>query len=109
MDELYKPQAYELEAFGDNCCGPEQYEHWEKHLIAMYDPEEDGARVEVYCEAAPARFYTIKVFPHRDYKGNLVPGYTLGTGSGEARLTADIARAISERMLVMRLETQDND
>ena len=104
MLEKYEPYASELEAFGDHWCGPEKYVEWVKHLIAMYDPQEDGARVEVYCQAAPARFYTIKVFPRKDYEGNLVPGYTLGTGSGEDQLAADIALAISGGMLGLEVD-----
>lgn len=104
LDELFEPYASELEAFGEYWCGPEKYVEWVKHLIAMYDPQEGGARVEVYCEAAPARFYTIKVFARKDYEGKQHPAYTLSTGSSQHQLAADIARAISEGMLVMRLE-----
>ena len=102
MDELYEPYASELEAFGPNWCGPLQYKHQEEALIAVYEPEnEDGHRVEVFCTALPARFYRLEVSSRVSYKGDIIPGFTVNTGSGMERQAADIARSLTEGMLAV--------
>ena len=101
FDFLNKPYDNELNAFAEHWCGPRLYETHKETLVAKYlsDNDDDGQTVEVYCTAAPARFYKIKVLEGKDSIGRALPARELITGSGEAQLAADIALAISIGML----------
>lgn len=98
---LYTPYQHEREAFGDNWCGPNSYQHMQDVLCASYKAEDggDGQDVDVYCCAMPARFYTIVGKPGKNSCGDPAPGWEFGTGSSGSRLAADIAKAASEGML----------
>jgi hypothetical protein len=101
FNSLYRPYQHELEAFGDNWCGPESYAHMQDVLCAAYKAAEgsDGQDVDVYCCAMPARFYKIAARPGVNSAGDLVPAWEFGTGSSASKLAADIAKAASEGML----------
>ena len=98
-DAFIAPYASELLAFGNHWCGPETYKLWEETLVARYESEGDGQSVEVYCCAAPARFYTIKVLADTNSVGDPLKPWELGTGSSMADLAAKIAKAASRGML----------
>jgi hypothetical protein len=104
MDTFYTPCVSEVTAFGENWCGPDQYEPWKDVLVARYESsyESDGQPVEVWGCAAPARFYRIKALQGRNSVGALLGPWELGTGSGMAEQAAMIAKAISEGMLVLK-------
>lgn len=90
--------------FGEHWCGPDQFEPHKETLVATYPknpPDGDGQSVNVYCTAAPARFYTIRTQAGEDSMGYPQPGFTLSTGSSEQNLAAAIAEAISKGMLGM--------
>ena len=96
FESMYEPYPTELEAFGDHWCGPDKYPHWGDTLVATYEGTGDGQTVEVYCTAGPARFYTLRIRAGKDSVGAPQKPWQLGTGSGEEKLAADIAKAISE-------------
>ena len=74
-----------------------QYGSWK--LVADMEGEGDGQRVKVYECRMPARFYKIEALPTPNSVGEMSAGFTLSTGSSEAKLVADIANAIREGML----------
>lgn len=96
-----RPYDEEVQAFGGAWCGPERYSLWEKCLVARYNKRKasDGQSVSVYCTPAPARFYQAEVEPSPNSVGTPQPGYSISTGSGQAKLIALIAQSISEGML----------
>ena len=94
---MYEPYADERQAFGRHWRGPKRFEHFEGVLVAKYEAKEDGAAVEVYCEAAPARFYRLTVL---DADGNTA--YEISTGSGQHEMAAKMAEMIADGMLVVR-------
>ncbi len=99
---LHDARDYEMAAFGPQWCGPDRYAHWEKTLVARYpkDTEEgDGQPCEVYCTAAPARFYTIKVLQADDSMGKSQSPWALAFGSGSHDLVATMAKAIAQGMV----------
>lgn len=57
--------------------------------------------MEIYCYAVPAEFFTIKALGDNNSCGEPKSTFTLETGSGMAELSAQIAQAISEGMLVI--------
>lgn len=92
---LMIPCKDEIEAFGEHWCGPGAYKIWEKTLIAVYEPAEEGAdykAARVYCTAAPARFYEIQF---TDGENRI----SISTGSDEHELAALIAESLSEGAL----------
>lgn len=102
FDFLYDSREDAKTAFRDHWCGPEKFEHGKDTLVAKYDkhPEDgDGQAVEVYCCAMPARFYRLRILAGPNSIGEVRPGFSVGTGSGQERLAAAIAKAISEGML----------
>lgn len=103
FDELYTPYDTELAAFNRHWCGPYKYESWKETLVARYEKEEvgDGQTVEIYCTAAPARFYTIRALAGKNSVGEPQAAYELGTGSSGDKLAAAIGSAISQGMLAL--------
>lgn len=101
IESLYKPYDNEISAFGSHWCGPEAYESWKEALVAEYvsGDDDDGQSVNVYCAAAPARFYRLEVLPGVNSVGKQQAGYEVATGSGCYRLSAELAKAISEGMI----------
>lgn len=102
MDEfLYKPYGSELTVFGAAWCGPEVFEPWKDTLVAKYEatPKGDGQTVEVYCAAAPTRFYTLKVLAGPNSLGDEQPSYAVNFGSGMAELAAKLAEEIARGMV----------
>lgn len=103
FDKLYKTAPDEIEIFGAHWCGPKAFTSIGEHLVARYESADydEGQTAEVFCKAAPARFYKIRVLEGIGETGNVQPPYVLSTGSGRrmAELAAQIAEAISEAML----------
>lgn len=101
FETLYTPFKEEREIFGKAWCGPAQYKHRKTHLIARYRAHGDGQPVSVFCNALPARFYTVKARKGKDSMGEPVKPWTLttGAGMGMARLAKDMAEAASAGML----------
>ena len=101
FDGLYTPYQHELEAFGDNWCGPDVYPHMQDVLCASYKAAEggDGQSVDVYCCAMPARFYKIVARPGVNSVGDPIPAWEFGTGSSASKLAAEMAHAASKGML----------
>lgn len=103
MNELYRVNELERMPFGDRWNGPAVFTPWEETLIAFYGhPNPDGQSVEVYCTAAPARFYTLKVLAGVNSVGNPLVAYIVTTGSGQADLAAQIAQAVHYGLLGFR-------
>ena len=100
-DFMYQISGHERTAFGENWCGPEQFKRGQKTLCAVYLPEEDGdgQKVEVYCLAAPARFYILKVLPRPNSVGEIQPGYNVHTASDAHEIAAALARGIARGMI----------
>jgi hypothetical protein len=100
FESLYNTSSLR-EVFGDKFCGPDKLEHWKETLIAKFDdvPKSDGHSVEVYCTAAPAEFFKIKVLDFKNSIGVEQPGYSLSTGSGCAGESFKIAEMINGGML----------
>ena len=101
FDFLYSTRRGDREHFGEHWIGPEVFEHFQETLIARYEAESDsdGQTVEVYCEAAPARFYTLKVLSGPNSIGESQNGYEITTGSGQGELVARLAEAIQQGMI----------
>jgi len=95
----YNARDCDRALFGANWCGPARFEHMVDTLIARYEAKGDGQPVEVYCEACPARFYTVKALPGVNSVGEPVKPWTATTGSGMAELAAALAKAASEGMI----------
>jgi hypothetical protein len=90
--------------FGTHWCGPNRFEIWRETLVAQYgQTSEDGQPVDVYCTAAPARFYTLKILRAPGNVGDPQSPYSLkflaNTGSEQQELVALIAEAIADGML----------
>jgi len=101
FDSLYVPYESERATFGVRWCGPEKYKSWKETRIARFckNPGSDGQTVDVYCTAAPARFYTLKVRKGRNSVGEKLLAWEFGTGSSMAELAAKMAEAIAGGML----------
>lgn len=101
MFNLDKPYSEEVKAFGIYWCAPEEYKMWEKTLVAKIPKikDSDGQSVEVYCTAAPARFYELKVLSEPDSVGDQQEGCIVSFGSGQWDLAKKIAVAFSEGMI----------
>jgi hypothetical protein len=103
LSELYVVKDYERRVFGDRWCGPTRYKRGEEHLVARYPAigGGDGQPVEIYVAAFPARALTIKALEGVNSIGQVVPAFTLQTGSGDEmhHLAVKIAVAVSEGML----------
>ena len=80
--------------FGDNWCGPDVLPRATPTLVAVYEPEEDGKRVEVFAEGFPAVFYTLRV-----------DGFDFWTESGQDEFAHMVATAFANGMLVVDEET----
>lgn len=74
--------------FGDKWYGPDVLPHGSETLIAVFEPESDGVRVEVYALAMPAIFFIVRT-----------SNYELTTGSSQSELAFKIADALSSDML----------
>lgn len=96
FESTYNVTTRERKPFGTNWCGPAKLGHFAPVLVAKYPAQTDGQPTEVWCEAAPARFYTIKVLAN-----NRRNAYEFGTGSGMEELAAKMAAAIAEGMLAL--------
>lgn len=101
FDHLYGVSNDERAVFGSNWCGGIEFEKYTPMLIAKFKKPEnsDGHDVEVYCSAAPARFFTIKALDSTNSVNEVNKGFTLETGSGMGEFSKQIAEAISSGML----------
>ena len=68
------------------------------------DSDSDGQTVEVYEDALPAKFYTLKVLAGANSIGLPQKAYTVGTGSGMKEFALELAKQIAEGMVVFRDE-----
>ncbi len=93
FDFLYYASDPEIAAFGKHWCGPVTLPRNGEVLVAEYKatPGTDGQDVSVFCYAAPARFYTLKVKP---VAGS--DGYGVSFGSDQHELAAKLAASISD-------------
>lgn len=108
--ELYKVGTAERLFWCQHWCGPERLEVWKKTLIAHYPKEPadgDGQNVEIYCTAAPARFYDVVVLPTPNSVGEVQPGVELITGSGQEELARVLAIAFSTGMIGLRTKEDE--
>jgi hypothetical protein len=103
---LYAVSLDDREAFGSNWCGPEEFVIWTEVLVAKYPKVEggDGNPVEIYCTAAPARFYRISILASFNSVGEPKPGFEVftGAGTGISKTAAKIAEDCSQGMLSFR-------
>ncbi len=109
FEGAYRVEPDDREPFGDSWLGPGKYEHFKEHLIAVYksDENDDGQRVEVYAQAAPARFWRIKVLADVNTVGEPSEPWELSTGSGGRELATWVhqtAQTIAEGMLTHKTE-----
>ena len=98
IDPPYTTRPYTVAAFGAAWCGPPQFDHGKRYLVARYyaPAGSDGQSVEVFCSMVPADFFTIQVLEGVDAVGKPTPAYELSTGSSMAKLAADIGQAIAD-------------
>jgi len=108
---LYVPYEDEIQAFGENWCGPKTYQHGVEALVAEYPKQEggDGQSTKVYCTALPARFYTIKVESEPNSIGLPQAAYQVSTGSSWSLQAALIAEAIADGMLKFEPSVNEAD
>lgn len=102
LDMLYTTRGEEKAAFGENWCGPKQLEHCKDTLVAKYPKSPsggDGQSTEVYCYAAPARFYVIRAKAEPSSINEPQSAFEVTTGSGCEEMAARIAKGIAEGML----------
>jgi len=101
FDEMYIPYDHEKAAFGKNWCGPDKYQHAKSSLVARYPKDfgGDGQSVDVFCSAAPARFYTLKIKAEPNSMGEYQAPFEVGTGSGMDSMAVEIAEAIASGLL----------
>ena len=93
-DILYGTNKADLSVyFGDHWCGPEVMPTRREVLIAKYESEEDGYPVKVYAVACSAVFFKISF-----------GSFEISTGSGQHQLTAEIAQALADGMLVVECQ-----
>lgn len=99
----------ERKIFGSNWLGPVAFESHKKTLVAKYtkDTGSDGQEVEIYCTAAPSRFYQMKVLPCTGSIDEMKKGFNMSTVSGVemAELLVCMAKSIQDGMLTL----DDND
>lgn len=107
FNEMYKVRDSERNLFGDNWCGESVFDRATPMLIAKFEKPDgaDGHDVEVYCSAAPSRFFTIKALDSTNSVGEFRKGFILETGSGMGQLTKQIAFEISQGMLGIKAES----
>lgn len=104
FDSLYHTDRLRA-AFGEHFCGPEHLPHAEETLVADLpkDPHDgDGESVKVYASAWPALFLTLHTGGEPNSVGKAAPPFTITFGSGQERLAAEIAQAVSTGMLSAR-------
>ena len=103
FDSWYEVNEEEKDVFGDKWCGPNSFSEYKKTLIARFSKMQgsDGHDVEVYCSAAPARFYEVKALDTIDSTGHDKKGFSLSSGSGleMAKFMAELAHNISIGMI----------
>lgn len=95
--------------FGEHFCGPDELPHMKAVIVARYekDPEGgDGQPVEVYCWAAPARFYKVVAEPARNSIDKMKAGFTLSTASGMGDWAAATATLISQGALAVEVPSE---
>ena len=100
FDCLYETKEIK-EVLGYNFCGPDKLPHFQEVRIAVFeeDHENDGYGVELYCTAAPAKFFTVKALDYRNSVGDEKKGFSLSTGSGQFEWAVNAAKMINEGML----------
>ena len=100
FDALYDTKNMS-DALNDNWCGPDKLPHAEEVRIAIFDKEDggDGHKVELYCTAMPAKFFTIKALETRNSAGELRQGFKLNTGSGCFEWSIKTAEMLTEGTL----------
>ena len=98
---MYDARDYEIAAFGERWIGPKRFKPWEETHVATFEKHEggDGQTVNVYCSAAPARFYKLHVLAGANSCNEPQAAYKVCTGSGAHQLAADLAKAIAEGMI----------
>jgi len=96
MNRYYTPNTDMIVIFGPNWIRPERFEPWKKELVTRYEASPDGygQAVEIYCTMTPSEFFTLVAL-----EGNGQQGFMLSTGSGMARLIAEMGEAIAGGML----------
>lgn len=101
FDHMYEPYHSERAAFGDHWVfGGKRYAHATEHMVAFFRKSGgDGQSAEVFCTAMPARFYRVAAMVSVDSVGEEKSAFSMSTGSGCARLAADVASAIADGML----------
>lgn len=103
-DSLCEVREDEKAIFGNLWQGGDKFRHWEETLIVKLPkatPDGNGQEVEIYCTAAPARFYTVKALPTPNSCNQMSNGYEISTSSGDnmARLALELAQWISQGMI----------
>lgn len=100
--EAYKVRTSERTVFKSAWCGPDKFEQWVETLVARYGKTGgDGYEVEIYCTAAPARFYKLVALPTPNSANDVRPGFVVTTGSGPeiCGLLIQIAHATAQGMI----------
>jgi hypothetical protein len=96
MEELYETKDLQ-KIFKHRWSGPKILIHGIKTLIAKYKKlNEDGFKVEVYCDALPAEFFEVVAL---DDDNNVE--FSFQTGSGVGKEVDIIAKLISDGMLTL--------
>lgn len=100
IDYLYETTEMKSH-LGANFCGPEKLPHMQEVRVAVFDdnPESDGYAVEIYCTAAPAKFFTIKALDSKNSCGHPRKGFTLTAGSGQFEWAVNTAKMINDGAL----------
>lgn len=89
---LYDTKS-DREDWGEFFCGPEQLENGKETLIAAFPRTgADGHDVEVYVDALPARFYSVRVL------GGSIR-FSTGSGHEMAELARQVAQEIASGMV----------
>ena len=72
----------------------EEFVPHQNTLVAVYEAKDDGATVDVYVEAWPAIFHTLRATTENKK-------YSIEFGSGQSTLAAQVAEAISQGMMTV--------
>lgn len=101
MDFMHETSQDERAAFGSHWCGPDQMPHATMVKVATYHKPDgsDGHDCEVWCEAWPARFYSVRAAATVNSVGENKAGFSIGTGSGQHRWAALTAKLIADGMI----------
>lgn len=104
---LYGTGPADRAIFGSDYRPPVSFDDHGWHTVVRLEKSDsDGQPVEIDESRMPARFYRLRALESIDSGGEVVPGFTLSTGSGHevGQLIYALGKAIAAGMIGFRFK-----